>query len=83
MCTDVLPSIQTDLPPMPTAQREELMKMNPASKWSFIQANNPETVAKLVRAMTTFQDDSPNRNIPLTELLKIEPNTTFSKNPFF
>lgn len=25
------------------------MKMNPASKWSFIQANNPETVAKLVR----------------------------------
>jgi hypothetical protein len=41
--------IQTDLPSMPTAQREELMRMNPASKWSFIQANNPETVAKLVR----------------------------------
>lgn len=25
------------------------MRMNPASKWSFIQANNPETLAKLVR----------------------------------
>lgn len=34
---------------MTSFQKEDLLKMSPENKWIFIQSNNPEAIAKLVR----------------------------------